>query len=465
MTDRIQILRSSVTGVRPGAGTRQPGELFVNFADKQLGVINASQAPLDLVAVPFFSTLADYATDDIVRNGKDLLRARGAITAGTFNIAEWESISGLPVVISATTPATPVSGLMWLDTSSPPYILKIYDGSTWHDVQQLALDAATTNAADIADNAADILTLQGDVATNVAAIASLGTSKQAASSELTALAALAATGLMARLGAASYAGRTMAVTGTGLTITNPSGIAGNPTFELAAELQALVGGGAGLNAVLALKFFSSNNTHTPTTGLANALVFLQAGGGGGGGASSTSSGNSSSGGGGEGGECAISLLTAAQIGASKAVVIGGGGNGASAGDNNGADGGNSTYGGTLMQSNGGDGGDGAADGEAASGGQGEASGGTGTILLPGQSGGRGNGGSYAALAEIGGRGGDSFFGKGGICPTAGFVGSNGEAGKNYGGGGSGGGDRNAASPSNRSGGNGAGGCCLILEFS
>lgn len=58
-------------------------------------------------------------------------------------------------------------------------------------------------------------------------------------SDLTALAALAGTGIMVRTAADTYALRSLAAPAEGLTITNPAGIAGNPALALANDLAAL----------------------------------------------------------------------------------------------------------------------------------------------------------------------------------------------------------------------------------
>lgn len=64
-------------------------------------------------------------------------------------------------------------------------------------------------------------------------------SYQPLDADLTALAALASTGLVARTGTATYAERTLTAPAAGLTITNPAGIAGNPAFALANDLAAI----------------------------------------------------------------------------------------------------------------------------------------------------------------------------------------------------------------------------------
>jgi hypothetical protein len=56
---------------------------------------------------------------------------------------------------------------------------------------------------------------------------------QPVDADLTALAALATTGMVTRTAANTYAPRTIAVSGTGLTITNADGVSGNPTIAIA----------------------------------------------------------------------------------------------------------------------------------------------------------------------------------------------------------------------------------------
>ena len=95
MTNRIQVLRSSTPGQVPTAGTRQPGELWTNFPDLQLGVIDTSKAAQKLIAVRFFSASANYATGDFVVQGGKPWFANGAVTAGAFNSTQWTQIAGL----------------------------------------------------------------------------------------------------------------------------------------------------------------------------------------------------------------------------------------------------------------------------------------------------------------------------------------------------------------------------------
>lgn len=69
-----------------------------------------------------------------------------------------------------------------------------------------------------------------------------GTDVQPQNADLAAIAALDATaGLLAKTGAATYARRTLTAPAAGLSISNPAGTAGNPTFALANDLSALEG--------------------------------------------------------------------------------------------------------------------------------------------------------------------------------------------------------------------------------
>ncbi|QUS39566.1 hypothetical protein RPMA_12505 [Tardiphaga alba] len=85
---------------------------------------------------------------------------------------------------------------------------------------------SVANAAD----AAALRTLAGTV---------IGTNVQAWDADLDALAANSTDGFWARTGAGTGAARVMTAPAAGFTITNPAGVAGNPTFVLANDLAAL----------------------------------------------------------------------------------------------------------------------------------------------------------------------------------------------------------------------------------
>lgn len=90
MPQRVQSLRSSTKLSRPAG--REPGELYVNWADKQFGVVDSAKNPMDLLAIRFFSTATDYVAGDFVINAGTGYKAKGNIPAGAFNASQWDTL-------------------------------------------------------------------------------------------------------------------------------------------------------------------------------------------------------------------------------------------------------------------------------------------------------------------------------------------------------------------------------------
>jgi|SRR5262252_1508512 len=90
----LQILRSNSPGVRPtGAPVGRPayiqGEPYVNYADRQFGVLDPSAVPFDLIGVTFFSASASYPAGTLVVYQGLPYVALVAVTPGAFNPAQW----------------------------------------------------------------------------------------------------------------------------------------------------------------------------------------------------------------------------------------------------------------------------------------------------------------------------------------------------------------------------------------
>jgi Chaperone of endosialidase len=136
MTARVQTLRSSVAGARPLAGTRQPGELYVNWPDGMIGVIDAVQNPQDLLAVRFFSPLTSYTFGDVVVYNGALFFAAGAIPPGPFNPVQWDTnitegvLPPNTVIISDTAPTSPEVGMLWWDSIGGQLYVYYDDGNS-----------------------------------------------------------------------------------------------------------------------------------------------------------------------------------------------------------------------------------------------------------------------------------------------------------------------------------------------
>jgi len=88
----FKILRSLVAGRRPTG--REAGEVYVNYPERQFGVVDTNQAAMDLVGVRFHSADTTYVIGDhVVRNGS-IYRCKVAVTAPeAFDPAKWDRIN------------------------------------------------------------------------------------------------------------------------------------------------------------------------------------------------------------------------------------------------------------------------------------------------------------------------------------------------------------------------------------
>ena len=76
----------------------EPGEIAVNTANRQIAIGDAQSGvvgqPLPAIAVRYFDIRAQYVANDFVQNGTAIYRAKGLITPGPFNIANWDMMVG-----------------------------------------------------------------------------------------------------------------------------------------------------------------------------------------------------------------------------------------------------------------------------------------------------------------------------------------------------------------------------------
>ena len=199
-------------------------------------------------------------------------------------------------------------------------------------------------------------------------------------------------------------------------------------------------------------------TYTPDPHLLFAFIRLMAGGGGGAGSNGGINliGNGAGGG---AGSYAEAWKTAAQIGASQTVTVGAKGPGGASGSNPGSTGGNSSVG-TLVTANGGQGG-GAGGTNGADGGPGGAAG-TGDLATPGGTGETSMGAQFGNAVLPSGAGANSPWGGGGRGQRAASSAANGNNATGYGAGGGGG--TCASTASNAAGGDGSPGIVIIDEY-
>jgi hypothetical protein len=105
MTQRVQTRRFKDTGQVPPAG-REPGELWVNLADLQLGTTDTIRNPQALLGVRRWSQAANYIIGDIVVYQSQLLQAVRNIAAGAFAPADWVRFVRLDEIV----PEAPIDG-------------------------------------------------------------------------------------------------------------------------------------------------------------------------------------------------------------------------------------------------------------------------------------------------------------------------------------------------------------------
>jgi hypothetical protein len=127
MPNQVQTLKSNVSGNRPSG--RLPGELYVNWADSQLGAVNSTNNPQDLIGVRFFSATANYNIGDFIVEGGQLYRAAQAITAGAFNATQWTPVGG-SVSVGDAPPTGAQAGALWYDSTAATLYVLYNDGNS-----------------------------------------------------------------------------------------------------------------------------------------------------------------------------------------------------------------------------------------------------------------------------------------------------------------------------------------------
>lgn len=105
MANRVQTIRYYTTLQRPPV-TEFSGELYVNFADLQIGVLDTSKSPVDFVAIRYYSQLAKYVAGDFAVYNGALYRCIQDTVVGPFDGVRWSifvSLQEITVLIAVET--------------------------------------------------------------------------------------------------------------------------------------------------------------------------------------------------------------------------------------------------------------------------------------------------------------------------------------------------------------------------
>jgi microcystin-dependent protein len=94
VASRVQTIRYYTTLERPPV-TEFSGELYINFADIQIGALDTSKSPVDFVAVRYYSQLALYVAGDFVIYNGSLYRCLQNNTQGAFDNTKWSLFADL----------------------------------------------------------------------------------------------------------------------------------------------------------------------------------------------------------------------------------------------------------------------------------------------------------------------------------------------------------------------------------
>lgn len=186
--------------------------------------LNLQTLDADLTALSALTT-----TGIVSRTAADTYATRTLAVSGSgLSIANAAGLAGDPTITINSATAATASTVVFRDAS----------GRFQAASPSVNADVAIKSYVDTADalkaNAADVYTKTEMADPTVRATLNL----QTLDADLTAISALTTTGFVSRTAADTYATRTIAVSGTGLSITNAAGLAGNPTIAIASDTTA-----------------------------------------------------------------------------------------------------------------------------------------------------------------------------------------------------------------------------------
>jgi len=165
----------------------------------------------------------------VSRTGSNTFTERSIAVSGTgLSISNAGGVAGDPTISINSTSSATASTVVSRDSSGR---FQAVSPSANADV---AIKSYVDTADALKANAADVYTKTEMADPTTRAFLNL----QTLDADLTALSALSTVGIVARTAADTYATRSIAVSGSGLTISNATGAAGNPTIAIASDSTA-----------------------------------------------------------------------------------------------------------------------------------------------------------------------------------------------------------------------------------
>lgn len=269
-------------------------EVNATIASKAQGDLAASAlqpAAIGVTVQGFDATLAALATLNstaglLTQTATDTFTKRTLTAGAMMGVTNGDGVSGNPTV-AVTDPellalggVTSAADQLFYFTGSGTGSLTSFTSAARSLLDDTTVGAMRTTLGSTTVGDA-VFTAANAAAARTAIGTVIGTDVQAYDADLAALAANSTAGFWAYTGAGTGAARTLTAPAAGITITNPAGTAGNPTFALADDLAAL----EALSGTNTIYYRSGTNTWSAVL-IGSNLTFsagtLSATGGGGG---------------------------------------------------------------------------------------------------------------------------------------------------------------------------------------
>lgn len=203
------------------------------------------------------------AWDDISKGA--LMNTSATIDSITGNIAITGTVSMASVILPAGTGNTATTATISGSADQTVAINFVMPATAGTSGQVLATDG--NGVLSFTPNGVQSVTSKSDAIT----ITTGSTPEVTLNAELTALGALAATGIVSRTASGAYANRTVTAANSGnIVVTNPDGVEGNPTLDLAATINVTNVGASKLG----LAFMTSAARDAIATPSLGSVVFV-----------------------------------------------------------------------------------------------------------------------------------------------------------------------------------------------